>query len=135
MRRRQKHLAVTITANTTTSGLHFLVDSTGIKMLSEDECKTERHDSDYRRQWRKVNLGIDAATLEIPAIGVIDNATGDAPILPRLVDQSSADESSRASVAMALTPSKLAMKPLLNVLHRPSFQHAKRQALERPATG
>jgi len=33
--RRQKHLAVTITANKTTSGLHLLVDSTGIKMLGE----------------------------------------------------------------------------------------------------
>ena len=31
--RRQKHLAVTIAARPTTTGLHLLVDSTGIKML------------------------------------------------------------------------------------------------------
>lgn len=35
--RRQKHLAVTITMNTRTTGLHLLVDSTGIKMLGEGE--------------------------------------------------------------------------------------------------
>ena len=34
--RRQKHLAATITVNPTTTGLHLLVDSTGIKMLGED---------------------------------------------------------------------------------------------------
>lgn len=48
--RRQKYLAVTITANKTTSGLHLLVDSTGIKMLGEGEWKTKKHGSDYRRQ-------------------------------------------------------------------------------------
>lgn len=33
--RRQKHLAVTITAYPTTTGLRLLVDNTGIKMLGE----------------------------------------------------------------------------------------------------
>lgn len=37
--RRQKHLAVTITANPTTTGLHLLVDSTGTKRLSEGSGK------------------------------------------------------------------------------------------------
>jgi hypothetical protein len=35
--RRQKHLAVSIEARPTTTGLHLLVDSTGIKMLGEGE--------------------------------------------------------------------------------------------------
>jgi hypothetical protein len=90
--RRQKHLAVTITANATTTGLHLLVDSTGIKMLGEGEWKTKKHGADYRRQWRKVHLGIDATTLEIRAIEVTDNATGDAPMLPCLLDQIGANE-------------------------------------------
>ena len=38
-------------------------DSTG--MLGEGEWKTKKHGADYRRQWRKVHLGIDASTLEI----------------------------------------------------------------------
>lgn len=90
--RRQKHLSVTIGAQPTTTGLHLLVDSTGIKMLGEGEWKTKKHGADYRRQWRKVHLGIDAATLEIRAIEVTDNATGDAPILPCLLDQIPAEE-------------------------------------------
>jgi len=90
--RRQKHLAVTIKAQPTTSSLHLLVDSTGIKMLGEGEWKTKKHGADYRRQWRKVHLGIDATTLEIRAIEVTDNATGDAPILPCLLAQIPADE-------------------------------------------
>jgi len=90
--RRQKHLSVTIGAQPTTTGLHLLVDSTGIKMLGEGEWKTKKHGADYRRQWRKVDLGIDAATLEIRAIEVTDNATGDAPILPCLLDQIPAEE-------------------------------------------
>lgn len=89
---RQKHLAVTITANPTTAGLHLLGDSTGIKMLGEGEWKTKKHDADYRRQWRKVHLGIDAPTLEIRAIEVTDNATGDAPMLPCLLKQIGASE-------------------------------------------
>jgi hypothetical protein len=39
--RRQKHLSVTIAAQPTTTGLHFLVDSTGIKMLGEGEWETK----------------------------------------------------------------------------------------------
>jgi hypothetical protein len=81
-----------IEAQPTTTGLYLLVDSTGIKMLGEGEWKTKKHGADYRRQWRKVHLGIDAATLEIRAIEVTDNGTGDAPILPCLLGQIPADE-------------------------------------------
>jgi len=59
--RRQKHLSVTIGAQPTTTELHLLVDSTGIKMLGEGGWKTKKCGADYRRQWRKVYLGIDAA--------------------------------------------------------------------------
>ena len=90
--RRQKHLAVTIGAQQPTTGLHLLVDSTGIKMLGEGEWKTKKHGADYCRQWRKVHLGIDATTLEIRAIEVTDNATDDAPMLPCLLDQIADDE-------------------------------------------
>lgn len=92
MSRRQKHLAVTITANPTTTGLHLLVDSTGIKMLGEREWITKKHGADYRRQWRKAHLGTDATILEIWAIEVTDNATGEAPMLPCLLDQIGASE-------------------------------------------
>lgn len=51
-------------------GLHLLVDSTGIKMMGEGEWKTRKHGVSYRRQWRKVHIGIDAKTLDIRAIEV-----------------------------------------------------------------
>jgi len=90
--RRQKHLSVTIGAQPTTTGLDLLVDTMGIKMLGEGEWKTKKHGADYRRQWRKAHLGIDAAALEILVIEVTDNATGDAPILPCLLGQIPSEE-------------------------------------------
>ncbi|MDZ7854814.1 IS5 family transposase [Sphaerotilus sp.] len=87
MSRREKRLTVEITARPSRGGLHLLVDSTGIKMLGEGEWKTKKHGAEYRRQWRKVHLGIDAETLEIRAIEVTDNSVGDAPMLPELLSQ------------------------------------------------
>ena len=90
--RRQKTLSVAITARSSLGGLHLLVDSTGVKMLGEGEWKIRKHGADYRRQWRKVHLGVDAQTLEIRAIEVTDNAIGDAPMLPYLLAQIPEDE-------------------------------------------
>jgi hypothetical protein len=91
--RRQKHLAVSIEARPTTTGLHISGDSTGIKMLGEGQWKTRKHGADYRRQRRKIHLGINASTLKIRAIEVTDKATGDAPILPCVLDQIGQEES------------------------------------------
>jgi Transposase DDE domain len=68
--RRQKSLIVNIPARQNPNGLHLLVDSTGIKILGEGEWKTKKYGADYRRQWIKVHVGIDAETLEIRAIEV-----------------------------------------------------------------
>jgi len=85
--RRQKHLQVTLTHQRRGEALHLLVDSTGIKMLGEGEWKRKKHGADYRRQWRKVHLGIDAQTLEVRAIEITANSVGDAPMLPALLEQ------------------------------------------------
>lgn len=85
--RRQKHLQVRIPVRQKQGCLHLLVDSTGIKMMGEGEWKVKKHGADYRRQWRKLHLGIDAETLEIRAIEVTDNRTGDATMLPELLSQ------------------------------------------------
>ena len=85
--RRQKRLTVTLGRMPKGTPLHLLVDSTGIKMLGEGEWKRRQHGADYRRQWRKVHLGIDADTLEIRAVEVTDNGIGDAPMLPELLRQ------------------------------------------------
>lgn len=85
--RRQKTLTVELGGRTNSGGLHLMVDSTGIKMTGEGEWKTRKHGASYRRQWRKVHLGIDAETLDIRAIEVTTNAVGDAPTLPDLLAQ------------------------------------------------
>lgn len=90
--RRQKRLNVEIGFQRAGDYLHLLVDNTGIKMLGEGEWKTRKHGADYRRQWRKVHLGINARSLEIRAIEVTDNACGDAPMLPCLLDQIGSEE-------------------------------------------
>jgi len=90
--RRQKTLKVNLGGRIRSGGLHLLVDSTGIKMTGEGEWKTRKHGASYRRQWRKVHLGIDAGTLDIRAIEVTTNAIGDAPTLPGLLAQIPGDE-------------------------------------------
>lgn len=90
--RRQKTLQTTLSYQPSTSPLNLLVDSTGIKFLGEGEWKRKKHGAEYRREWRKVHLGIDAQTLEIRAIEVTSNAIGDAPMLPELLAQIPADE-------------------------------------------
>jgi hypothetical protein len=90
--RRQRHLRVQLSYRPSRAPLHLLVDSTGIKSLGEGEWKRKKHGAEYRRQWRKVHLGIDAQTLEIRAIEVTDNSVGDAPMLPELRAQIPAAE-------------------------------------------
>ena len=90
--RRQKSLNVSIPYRPSSEGLHLLVDSTGIKMLGEGEWKRKKHGADYRRQWRKVHIGVDAQTLEIRAIEVTSSSVGDAPMLPELLMQIPPDE-------------------------------------------
>lgn len=90
--RRQKTLQVQLPYQRSATALDLLVDSTGIKVLGEGEWKRKKHGAEYRRQWRKVHLGIDAHTLEIRAIEVTDNSVGDAPMLPGLLEQIPPDE-------------------------------------------
>ena len=90
--RRQKTLQTQLSYQPSSSPLNLLVDSTGIKFLGEGECKRKKHGAEYRREWRKVHLGIDAQTLEIRAIEVTSNAIGDAPMLPELLAQIPTDE-------------------------------------------
>ena len=90
--RRQRGLDVQIPYTRSQAGLHLLVDSTGIKFLGEGEWKCKKHGPDYRRQWRKLHIGIDATTLQIRAICVTSNNVSDAAVIPDLLKQLPADE-------------------------------------------
>lgn len=90
--RRKKSVRVQLAYRASTTALDLLVDCAGIKFLGEGKCKRKKHRAEYRRQWRKVHLGIDANTLEIRAIEVTDNSVGDAPMRPELLSQIPPDE-------------------------------------------
>jgi hypothetical protein len=38
--------------------------STGMEFVGEGEWKRKKHGPEYRRQWRKLHIGIDAKTLQ-----------------------------------------------------------------------
>ena len=98
--------------------------------------KSKKHGDDYRRQWRKVHLGVDAQTLEIRAIEVTDNAIGDAPMLPQLLAQIPEDEllhSVSADGAYDTNACHEAKSPPTRHSHHPNAQ--KRQALGREPGG
>lgn len=90
--RRQKHIDIAISCQKSRDGLHLLVDSTGLKFLGEGEWKRKKHQPEYRRQWRKLHIGIDAETLQIRAVQLTTNNVSDSQVLGDLLDQIPPDE-------------------------------------------
>ena len=90
--RRQKHIDIAIRYQKSRDGLHLLVDSTGLKFLGEGEWKRKKHQPEYRRQWRKLHIGIDAETLQIRAVQLTTNNVSDSQVLEDLLDQIPLDE-------------------------------------------
>jgi hypothetical protein len=90
--RRQKHIDIAISYQKSRDGLHLLVNSTGLKFLGEGEWKRKKHQPEYRRQWRKLYIDIDAETLQIPAVQLTKNNVRDSQLLGDLLDQIPPDE-------------------------------------------
>ena len=70
----------------------LIVDSTGLKFLGEGEWKRKKHQPEYRRQWRKLHIGIDVKTLQIRAVQLTTNNVSDSQVLGDLLDQIPLDE-------------------------------------------
>ncbi len=85
--RRQKHIDIAIRYQKSNDELHLLIDSTGLKFLGEGEWKRKKHQPEYRRQWRKLHIGIDAETLQIRAVQLTTNNVSDSQVLGDLLDQ------------------------------------------------
>ena len=90
--RRQKQIDIAISDQKSHEGLHLLVDSTGLKFLGEGEWKRKKHQPEYRRQWRKLHIGIDANTMQIRAIQLTTNNVSDSQVFGDLLDQIPPDE-------------------------------------------
>lgn len=82
------------------------------------------HGSSKPRDWRKVDLGIDAETLEIRAIEITGSGIGDSPMLPDLLDQIPGDPPLGIVTADPPTTPALVTPPSLLVGQRPSFHSA-----------
>jgi hypothetical protein len=63
------------------------VDSTGIKVEGEGEWSARKHGGPERRVWCKIHIGTDEQTLEIRSVKITGSNTGDAPMLPHLLNQ------------------------------------------------
>lgn len=85
--RRRKRLTVSLGATRRDEAIDMVVDSTGVKIYGEGEWKVRQHGASKRRTWRKVHLGIDAATHEIVAAVLTSNDVGDGEVLDDLLDQ------------------------------------------------
>jgi transposase len=85
--RRQRTLSVNIPYRGAKGPLHLLIDSTGIKVEGEGEWNARKHGGHKRRVWRKIHIGIDEQTLEVRAVEITGSNTGDAPMLPYLLNQ------------------------------------------------
>ena len=67
--------------------VHLLVDSTGLKLGGPGEWLTEKHGTKQRRSWRKLHLGVDAATGQIDAAELTTNDVDDGSQVGPLLDQ------------------------------------------------
>jgi transposase len=79
--------------------LHVVIDSTGLKVYGAGEWLADKHGQRARRQYRKLHLGVDAATGQIVAVTLtgqdVDDASQVGPLLeqiPAEVDQITADD-------------------------------------------
>jgi Transposase DDE domain len=70
-----------------TGPLHLLVDSTGLKLGGAGEWLVEKHGTSRRRSWRKLHIGVDAASGEIVAVEVTRRDIDDAAMAGALLDQ------------------------------------------------
>ena len=85
--RRAKTLEVPPLRRTGSGPLHLLVDSTGLKLGGAGEWLVEKHGTSRRRSWRKLHIGVDAASGEIVAVEVTRKDIDDAAMVDTLLDQ------------------------------------------------
>lgn len=48
--------------------------------------KPKKHQPGYRRQWRKLHIGVDAETLQIRAVQLTTNNVSDSQVLSNLLN-------------------------------------------------
>ncbi len=92
MCRRAQTLQVQLPIIASGEPLHLVVDSTGLKVYGEGECKVRQHGYSKRRTWRKVHLTLDANTGQLRAALMSHQDVVDGDVLAELLDQIQTDE-------------------------------------------
>jgi hypothetical protein len=87
MSRRSKTLEMPPLRRSGPGPLHLLVDSTGLKLGGAGEWLVEKHGTSRRRSWRKLHIGVDAASGEILTIELTRKEIDDAARSGALLDQ------------------------------------------------
>lgn len=64
----------------------LVIDSTGLKMFDEGECKVRKYGTEKRRVWRKLHLAVDPSTHDIVAVEVSLENVHDAEVLPTFLN-------------------------------------------------
>src|ERR1700734_554603 len=85
--RRAKTLEVPRLRRAGTGPLHLLVDGTGLKLGGAGEWLVEKHGTSRRRSWRKLHIGVDAASGEIVAVEVTKKEVDDGALVDALLNQ------------------------------------------------
>jgi hypothetical protein len=67
--------------------VHLLVDSTGLRLCEPGEWLIEKHGTQRRRSWRKLHIGVDAATGQILASELTTSDVDDGSQVAPLLDQ------------------------------------------------
>jgi hypothetical protein len=67
--------------------VELLVDSTGVKLCGPGEWRVEKHGIQRRRAWKKLHVGLDAASGRIVAATLTDHDVDDGSQVGPLLDQ------------------------------------------------
>lgn len=70
-----------------TEPLNLVVDSTGLKIYGEGEWLDAKHGSRSGRRWRKLHIGIDAATHDVVVAELTPDDVGDVSAITELLKQ------------------------------------------------
>ena len=85
--RRARALDIKLSTESPREPLHLIVDSTGLKLYGEGEWRVRVHGWAKRRTWRKLHIGMDAATQQVSAALITNRDVVDPRVLPKLLKQ------------------------------------------------
>lgn len=85
--RRAKSVHIPDIARRSAGPIRLLVDSTGLKLYGAGELLVANHDTQRRRAWKKLHVGLEPGTGRIIAATLTDQDVDDASLVGGLLDQ------------------------------------------------